>query len=303
MFRIPLDFTQPFVEKSGVPTPYFQRWMEQFLTGIASNDDAEAAALVGAQPVHATDHDEIGGEALRLETPSVAMISTAEYDALRMRMPLSTYPPLDLRLMASPVVPVQFTRWVIPDTIANQGNYPPAVFRDSVFFATDTNLFYYSDGAAWTQFGIFDDAYGGGWNGSTKAPTQNAVYDKIAALFPTDPPSGVYTPTLTNVANLSASTAYECQYMRIGTTTALVSGRVDIDPILPATQTQLGISLPIASNIGATEDCAGTAFAPNIAGQGAAIIGDAANDRAEMDWVSGDTTNQAMFFVFAYQVI
>lgn len=114
--------------------------------------------------------------------------------------------------------------------------------------------------------------------------------------------AGTYTPTLTNVSNLDASTAYECQYHRIGATVT-VSGRVDVDPTLAATSTQLGISLPVASNLGATEDCAGVAFASGIAGQGAAILADAANDRAQLQYVSGDITNQAMYFVFQYQVI
>ena len=114
--------------------------------------------------------------------------------------------------------------------------------------------------------------------------------------------AGVYTPTLTNVANLDASTAYECQYMRVGNTVT-VSGKVDIDPTLTATSTQLGISLPVASNIGATEDCAGVAFASGIVGQGAAILGDAANNRAQLQYISGDVTNQPMYFTFTYQVI
>lgn len=114
--------------------------------------------------------------------------------------------------------------------------------------------------------------------------------------------SGVYTPTLTNVANIAASTAYECQYLRSGSTVC-VSGKVDIDPTLTATSTQLGISLPIASNFGTAQDCAGTAFAPAIISQGAAILGDVANDRAQMEFISGDVTNQAMYFIFEYQVI
>lgn len=113
---------------------------------------------------------------------------------------------------------------------------------------------------------------------------------------------GTYTPTLTNAANLAASTAYECQYIRVGNT-VVVSGKVDVDPTLAATATQLGISLPIASNFGAQEDCGGSAFASGIAGQGAAIRADATNDRAEMVWVSGDITNQSMYFTFQYQVI
>ena len=114
--------------------------------------------------------------------------------------------------------------------------------------------------------------------------------------------SGVYTPTLFNTGNLDASTAYECQYLRVGATVS-VSGRVDVNPTLTATSTQLGISLPVASTLGATEDLAGAAFASGIAGQGAAIRGDAANARAEMIWVSTDISNQAMYFTFSYQVI
>lgn len=114
--------------------------------------------------------------------------------------------------------------------------------------------------------------------------------------------SGKYTPTLTNVANLDASTAYECQYMRVGSIVN-VSGKVDVDPTAAVASTQLGISLPIASNIGANEDCSGTAFASGIAAQGAAILGDATNNRAQMQWISGDVTSQPMFFTFQYEII
>lgn len=113
---------------------------------------------------------------------------------------------------------------------------------------------------------------------------------------------GTYTPTLTNVANLDASTAYSCQYIRIGSTVT-VSGRVDIDPTLAATSTQLGISLPVASNFANSNECAGTAFASGIATQGAAILADTTNDRAQLQYISGDITNQAMYFTFTYRII
>lgn len=114
--------------------------------------------------------------------------------------------------------------------------------------------------------------------------------------------SGTYTPTLTNVANLDASTPYQCQYMRVGSVVT-VSGLVDVDPTAGATPTELGISLPIASTLAAAQNCAGTAFASAIAGQGAAIMGDVANARAQMAWISGDTTNQPMYFNFSYLII
>lgn len=110
-----------------------------------------------------------------------------------------------------------------------------------------------------------------------------------------------YTPTLTNVANLDASTAYETLVLRVGTF-VIHCGRVDVDPTA-AGNTQLGISLNVASNLGAPEDLNGVAFASGVAGQGAAIRGDAANNRAEMVWVAVDTTNQPMYFIFGYEVI
>jgi hypothetical protein len=127
-------------------------------------------------------------------------------------------------------------------------------------------------------------------------PAANGGTDGLALA------SGRYTPTLTNVANLDGSTAYECQYLRVGSVVT-VSGRVDINPTLAATSTQLGISLPVASNIGAVEDCAGAAFASGIAGQGAAILGDAANNRAQLQYIAGDVSDQAMYFTFTYEVI
>jgi hypothetical protein len=114
--------------------------------------------------------------------------------------------------------------------------------------------------------------------------------------------AGTYTPTLTNVANLDGSTAYECQYLRVGSVVT-VSGKVDVNPTAGAVQTRLGISLPVASDFGAEEDCGGAAFAHVIAGQGAAIRADSTNNRADMTWLSGDTTSQPMSFTFTYAVI
>jgi hypothetical protein len=138
--------------------------------------------------------------------------------------------------------------------------------------------------------------FAGPTSGGAATPTFRAlVATDLAGL------AGTYTPTLTNVANLDASTAYACQYLRVGATVT-VSGKVDVDPTA-AGSAQLGISLPIASNFATAQQCAGTAFAPAIAGQGAAILGDTTNDRAQMQWIAVDTTNQAMYFTFTYQVV
>lgn len=140
----------------------------------------------------------------------------------------------------------------------------------------------------------------GGTGASTATGARTALGLGSAALL-----TGVaskWTPTLTNVLNLDASTAFECLYIRLGTT-VVVAGRVSVDPTAPAAATTLGISLPVASNFGAVEDAVGVAFAFAVAGQGAAIEADVANDRLSMRWVSGDITNQPMSFIAAYEVL
>src|SRR3989338_1835376 len=114
---------------------------------------------------------------------------------------------------------------------------------------------------------------------------------------------GTYSAAFTNAANLDGTPAnVTCQYLRIGNTVT-VSGSVTVDPTLTATATKVGIALPIASDFAAAEQCSGTASAPSIAGQSAAITADATNNRAEMQWVSGDVTSQYMAFTFTYLVI
>ena len=146
-----------------------------------------------------------------------------------------------------------------------------------------------------------DEAYGVGWNGSVEVPTKNAVYDKIEA-FPVLA-SGVYTPTRSAEANLDANvTMTEAQYMRVGGTVT-VSGRFTADPTLTTTATSFEIDLPVASNLGAAEDLAGTAFCGAIVGMGAEVIGVAANNTAKVQWISSDVTSQTWSYSFTYQVI
>lgn len=115
---------------------------------------------------------------------------------------------------------------------------------------------------------------------------------------------GVYTPILTNVANLTASTAYECQWQQIENT-VVVSGRADVDPTAAAVATELGISLPplYPSTFTSVEQCAGTAVSNSVAGQCAAISADTTNSRAQMRWVSADIANRAMYFTFTYRIV
>ena len=114
--------------------------------------------------------------------------------------------------------------------------------------------------------------------------------------------NGTYTPTLTNGANITGSTAYAAQYLRVGNVVT-VSGKVDMQATTGGLETHLGISLPIASDFAAAEQLAGTACVDAIASQPGAVKADATNNRADLVFVALDTSNRGWFFTFTYQVI
>ena len=112
--------------------------------------------------------------------------------------------------------------------------------------------------------------------------------------------AGTYTPTLTNVANIAASTAYACQYIRVGNVVT-VSGQVDIDPTAAATYTELDISLPIASAFTATNQLGGVGTDYVVP---CGVAADPANDRASLFFASSaDVTNHSFWFTFTYQIL
>ena len=119
--------------------------------------------------------------------------------------------------------------------------------------------------------------------------------------------SGTYTPTLTNSTNvdISNSTAYTCQYMRVGDVVT-VSGRVSI-AVIGTGITRLNMTLPVSSNFSAEENCAGTAqvsyvgVSTNLAAQ---IKADTTNDRAQILYYGNVTGSaQDFFFAFTYRII
>lgn len=115
--------------------------------------------------------------------------------------------------------------------------------------------------------------------------------------------SGTYTPTLTNVSNVAASTAYQCQYMRVGNVVT-VSGRVNIDATTTSTNTTLGVSLPIASNFASAQN-AGGSFAPSAAALSASgvVFADTTNDRASFRILIDSAAANDYYFMFTYLVI
>lgn len=116
--------------------------------------------------------------------------------------------------------------------------------------------------------------------------------------------SGTYTPTLTGVTNVTSTTAYVCQYMRVGNVVT-VSGKIEVTPTVNNAQTTIGVSLPIASNFANSQECGGAAHsvANTVLGHGAAIYADATNDRAEMDYFETHGASDTFSFSFTYQII
>lgn len=112
--------------------------------------------------------------------------------------------------------------------------------------------------------------------------------------------SGTYTPTLFNTTNIAGSTAYTCQWMRVGNVVT-VSGKVSIDATAAAA-TELGFSLPIASAFTVEEDAGGNASSAVATTTPVAIRSDATNDRASFVFTAVSVSNDSYFFSFTYLI-
>lgn len=126
---------------------------------------------------------------------------------------------------------------------------------------------------------------------------------RTLSTYPTVVTSGTYTPSLTNTTNITSSTPYTCQYMRVGSVVN-VSGAIFLTFTSVSTATEVGISLPIASNLAQTYQLGGGAGSGNGIYFGT-LQGDVTNDRATLKMTSPPTgtTTSTLYFNFTYQVI
>lgn len=114
--------------------------------------------------------------------------------------------------------------------------------------------------------------------------------------------SGTYTPTLTIVANLDNTVSYQAQWSRVRSVVT-VSGSCKLDPTAIGSDTECGVSLPVASNFADGWNCGGTAFSIHVAGMGAGIYADATNDRASIKFIASNTSSEEYFYTFTYLII
>lgn len=126
--------------------------------------------------------------------------------------------------------------------------------------------------------------------------------DTVLAINPATTTSGTYTPTLSNTTNITSSTAYVCQWLRVGDVVT-VSGQVDIDTA-GAGASLLGMSIPVASDFASSNQCGGTATTSTGTHNSAGILADATNNRASFSWsASGGGGSRPWRFSFTYLVV
>lgn len=115
--------------------------------------------------------------------------------------------------------------------------------------------------------------------------------------------SGTYTPTSNDLYNLSSVTPKQAQFLQVGSTVT-VSGTCDVDPTATG-YCAFALTLPVASNLGAFEDLAGSGS--SLEGltsiPAVAIYGRQADNKANFSWIAGATTAASIPYTFTYQVI
>lgn len=81
--------------------------------------------------------------------------------------------------------------------------------------------------------------------------------DASAARTTLELPTGTYTPSVTNVTNVTSSTPKVTGYVRHGNM-VIVQGQIDVTPTAAATITEIRMSLPIATDLTSSEQLSGS---------------------------------------------
>lgn len=134
------------------------------------------------------------------------------------------------------------------------------------------------------------------WDGTTRRSNVGATLQAE---------SGTYTPTLTNTSNITASTPYPAQWMRVGRVVT-VSGRIEVTAAANSTGTELRVSLPIAPTFANLGECAGVASFGDVQAGGAdvKIRGQVGGANARFNYTSGTSAvaSREMTFTLTYVI-
>ena len=177
--------------------------------------------------------------------------------------------------------------------VASIGNNRIATTKDILtnWYQRMTGSQFYWEGLAWSQdLGILAVV---GAGGATSMVATSAFPNRWDG-------SGVYTPVLTNTANVAASTSARCQWSRKGRVVT-VSGQLTIDPTTTLVATELGISLPIPCTFSNSSELGGTACAI-VVNEQAGIVADTVNGRASLKYLPTDIAARVFAFHFSYSI-
>lgn len=113
--------------------------------------------------------------------------------------------------------------------------------------------------------------------------------------------SGTYTPTLTNVANVTSSTAGLSFYQRIGNIVN-VTGYITLTPTTNGLNTTIRVSLPIASNFTSATNLHGL-FVQANQDKSSYVDGDTTNDTMTLTFAAGSVASRSLSFTFQYEIL
>lgn len=115
--------------------------------------------------------------------------------------------------------------------------------------------------------------------------------------------SGAYSPTVTGVSNVDSVGSSSAIWIRVGNHVT-VTGEVSINATSLGVSTNVGISLPVASNLAGLDLFGQGLVAPGGATVGGVYIAaDAANNRANLIYEPLSTGDELLTFHFSYVVI
>lgn len=162
-------------------------------------------------------------------------------------------------------------------------------------FSTQTNLIALYEKSDGTDLFAVDN------NGIIRIPAALDASGLTTAAGAIGP--GTWTPTITHVTNVSASSARLCKFIRVGTH-VFFWGAVDIDPTAGSTRTVFAISVPITSNFALLTDAAGAmGYDTGTVIVNGTIIADTVNDRMQFAYTcDAGAASQTITFSGGFQI-
>jgi len=114
--------------------------------------------------------------------------------------------------------------------------------------------------------------------------------------------SGTYTPTATSITNIASSTSHKSNWSRVGNIVT-VAGTVTLTPTGNGA-TELGLSLPVASNFGTTYEASGNAVSNITTAHYGVVTANVDNDYVVLQFNHQGTPGASDFhYTYSYEVL